>query len=100
MPIVERGGALPFIELSTSRADAIVFRHGAHVTHWKPAHVAQGVLWMSSRTHLRGDAAIRGGVPICLPWFGAHRANAAAPSHGFARLVDWTLADAHEAADG
>jgi glucose-6-phosphate 1-epimerase len=41
---------------------------------------------------------IRGGVPICFPWFAAHATDSTAPMHGFARLADWQLADAAHAA--
>ena len=44
------------------------------------------------------DAAkpIRGGVPICFPWFGPHATDRSAPGHGFARLLDWTLVEARD----
>jgi glucose-6-phosphate 1-epimerase len=91
---------LPHLIVSTRAATAQVFFHGAHLGQWTPAGAGAPMLWLSARSNFRDDKAIRGGVPICFPWFGAHRSDPAAPAHGFARLVDWTLTDAVEAADG
>ena len=49
------------------------------------------VLWMSEKTHLDSTSPIRGGIPICWPWFGAGRNGTASPLHGFARLAEWRL---------
>jgi glucose-6-phosphate 1-epimerase len=91
--------SLPRVEVSTKTAHAEVFFHGAQVTRWAPQGNAD-VLWVSARGVFRPDKAIRGGVPICLPWFGAHPTDPSAPGHGFARLADWSMIDAAEAPDG
>jgi glucose-6-phosphate 1-epimerase len=96
--IDDRG--LPVLDVSTARATARVFFHGAHVAAWQPTHATAPVIWLSSRTLLQPDKPIRGGVPICFPWFGPHPTDRTAPAHGFARLADWTLTAAEEAADG
>ncbi|PTT32907.1 D-hexose-6-phosphate mutarotase, partial [Pseudomonas sp. HMWF021] len=44
--------------------------------------------------------AIRGGVPVCWPWYGRHPSENAWPSHGWARLLDWKLLDSSSAEDG
>jgi len=49
------------------------------------------VLWVSPATRFAHDAAIRGGVPICFPWFGALAGHPESPSHGFARLSEWSI---------
>jgi len=46
---------------------------------------------MSGSTHLDADSAIRGGIPICWPWFGAGLRGVASPLHGIARLEEWRL---------
>jgi glucose-6-phosphate 1-epimerase len=86
--------------VATGIATAEVFFHGAHVARWTPAHAASPVLWLSEHSCFQQDKAIRGGVPICFPWFGAAPADPAAPAHGFARLIDWTLDGASETSDG
>src|ERR1041384_8074978 len=60
-----------------------VYLHGAHVTYFQPAN-QRPVLFLSERSIFTPDKPIRGGVPICFPWFGP----AGTPMHGFARLMD------------
>ena len=92
-------GGLPRLEIATPSATAEIYLHGAHVTRWQPSHAVAPVLWVSEHSLWQDGKPIRGGVPICFPWFGPHRSDPAAPAHGFARLVDWTLAGAVERDD-
>ena len=71
------------------RVKASVALNGAHLLSWKPEGEAEG-LWLSDATSFKQGAAIRGGVPICWPWFGPS-AQPGLPSHGFARNQQWTL---------
>jgi D-hexose-6-phosphate mutarotase len=61
-----------------------VYLQGAHVAAFQPAG-QEPVLWMSENAVYTAGKALRGGVPICFPWFGAHAENAEFPAHGFAR---------------
>jgi glucose-6-phosphate 1-epimerase len=81
------------VSVRSAEATAEVYLHGAHVTAWQPAGAAP-VLWVSRHSRFEAGAPIRGGVPICFPWFAAHATDASAPAHGFARLRQWQLADA------
>jgi glucose-6-phosphate 1-epimerase len=89
---------LKSLRVDSSRCAAEVFIQGAHVSHWQPAG-HEPVLFMSSIPPEPGRA-IRGGVPICFPWFNNQRADfdkgsaPNPPKHGFARITDWTLASA------
>ncbi len=71
---------------------------GAHLLSWKPAGEEE-VLWLSNNTPFKNGVAIRGGVPVCWPWFGP-AAQQGLPAHGFARNLPWTLKSHHEDADG
>ncbi|MEG0530018.1 D-hexose-6-phosphate mutarotase [Citrobacter sp. wls613] len=62
---------------------------GAHLLSWKPTGEDE-VLWLSNNTPFKTGVALRGGVPICWPWFGP-AAQPGLPSHGFARNLPWTL---------
>ena len=62
---------------------------GAHFLSWKP-NGEEEVLWLSNNTPFKTGVALRGGVPICWPWFGP-AAQQGLPSHGFARNLPWTL---------
>lgn len=93
------GGLLRLGVAHPEHGEAQVYLHGAHVTGWAPPGAAP-VLWMSPRTAFAPDAAIRGGVPICFPWFGGGPDGDLSPAHGYARLADWRLTSATESADG
>lgn len=67
-----------------------LYLHGAHVTRWQPTG-AKPVLFMSSKAAFADGKAIRGGVPICFPWFGPHPAEPDAPMHGLVRAKVWDL---------
>lgn len=80
------------IKLSGEGGTGVVYEHGAHLTSWTPeGH--EPVLWVSALARFQPAVAIRGGVPIVFPWFGAGRSGALAPAHGFARTQPWELID-------
>jgi glucose-6-phosphate 1-epimerase len=93
-------GGLPRLAIKTRVGEAQVYFQGAHVTAWQPASAAEPVLWMSKSSYFEAGKPLRGGVPICFPWFGAHASDPKAPGHGFGRLRDWSLIEASESADG
>jgi glucose-6-phosphate 1-epimerase len=88
-------GGLPVLLVDGPSARAQIYLHGATVTDWTP-HGSDPVLWVSSASRFTAEAPIRGGVPICFPWFGAHPGESGAPSHGFARLCEWSLVGAQD----
>lgn len=98
--LVERAGALPRLDVVTRASAAQVYYQGAHVARWQPAPADAPVLFLSAHTDLREGKAIRGGVPICFPWFATHGTDRGAPSHGFVRTAAWALTDGSEADDG
>jgi glucose-6-phosphate 1-epimerase len=93
-------GGLPKLSVHTAHADAELYLHGAHVTRWQPRGHAHPVLWMSAKSWFEPRRPIRGGVPICFPWFGPHPGRSDAPAHGIARVQSWDLVDAHLEPDG
>jgi glucose-6-phosphate 1-epimerase len=50
------------------------------------------LLWVSERARWAPGVALRGGIPICFPWFGPHPTERTFPAHGFARTRTWALA--------
>ena len=105
-------GALEFSEtdtgllhahITTPSCTAELYLHGAHLTAWQPTD-QKPVLFLSERSPLAEDKAIRGGVPIIFPWFGPRTSTPESPrtdgpAHGFARTSPWTLAFAALAGD-
>jgi len=75
---------------TTSEMSAEVHDAGAQVVRWAPVG-ADPVLWVSPRARFERGSAIRGGVPICFPWFANGRAGELTPAHGFARTAPWRL---------
>lgn len=76
-----------------------VYLHGAHVGGFKPTG-HDPVLFMSTRSFFEPGKAIRGGVPICFPWFGPHPTDTSAPSHGPARITPWRVEQTTREGDG
>jgi glucose-6-phosphate 1-epimerase len=88
--IVAGNGGLAKVAITCPAATADMYLHGAQVTSWKPAGAGE-VLFLSSRSQWAEGHAIRGGVPICFPWFRAKSDDPGAPAHGFVRTKAWKL---------
>ncbi|HKG93576.1 MAG TPA: D-hexose-6-phosphate mutarotase [Gemmatimonadaceae bacterium] len=91
-------GGLPAVELSLPNgARAVVCLHGAHVVSYVPEAGAEELLYLSPRSEFRRGIAIRGGVPVIFPQFAG---LGPLPKHGFARTLEWELADSWSHAPG
>jgi glucose-6-phosphate 1-epimerase len=88
--IVEGNGGLAKIQIQTAAAVGEIYLHGAQLTSWKPAG-ADEVLFVSEKSHWEDGRAIRGGIPVCFPWFRAKADDPEAPAHGFVRTKEWQL---------
>ncbi len=82
---------LAFITVSNKHGDADICLYGAHVTSFRPRS-SMDLLWMSPESNFEEGKAIRGGIPVCFPWFGPHKTDSEKPQHGFARLMYWDVA--------
>jgi glucose-6-phosphate 1-epimerase len=91
-------GDLKKLVIDHPAASAEVFPYGAHLTQWTPAG-GTPMIFLSPNSAFTPGKPIRGGVPVCFPWFGANPADANLPMHGFARISEWTVADITETAD-
>lgn len=83
-------GDIPLIEITNEYASALISLQGAHLLSWKPTN-EQEVIWLSDEASFSVGKSVRGGIPICWPWFGAHETNTTYPAHGFARTVFWQV---------
>lgn len=90
----EGEGGLPVVVLENSHGRATVCLQGATVLTYQPTGVGD-VLYLSEDAEFKDGVAIRGGVPICFPWFGPHPTDGDQPSHGTVRTRLWELADVH-----
>ncbi|MDQ7003069.1 MAG: D-hexose-6-phosphate mutarotase [Ghiorsea sp.] len=90
---------LMYLDIESELCSASMALQGAHVMTWQPKDEAP-VLWLSPVTKLEKGKSIRGGIPICWPWFGAHATEPTYAAHGFARTADWQLVKASLLASG
>jgi len=90
---------LPFLRIQTAKASALISIYAAQVLSYQPSHQDQDLLFMSDHAYFSPGKAIRGGIPICWPWFGAATISNH-PAHGFVRNRDWSLTAVDEVDHG
>ncbi len=93
-----QGSGLPLIRIDTALCQAVVAPQGAQLLSFTSAQ-GTPLLWLSPECRFEEGTALRGGIPVCLPWFGPHP-DANKPQHGFARTSDWALRRVAQADDG
>lgn len=91
----EQHPGMPRARIETPACTAELYLQGGHLTQWQPRG-QEPVLFLSERSAFAPGKAIRGGIPVIFPWFGAPERSpvgppAGSPSHGFARTWPWTL---------
>ncbi len=91
----ETRGGLPVICIRNDYAETKISSYGAHVLSYIPKG-EKDLLWISGKSWWEQGKPIRGGIPVCWPWFG----SAGAPAHGIARISNWKLDSARPEADG
>lgn len=101
LPGVERvqDHGRPALRVTSKSASGLVYLQGAHVAAWQPAG-SEPVIYMSENAGYAAGKALRGGIPICFPWFGPHAEHPEYPAHGFARTRDFEYRGARRAKSG
>lgn len=89
----------PSLWIRNRFAEAKIALQGAHLYHFA-RHGEAPLLWLSETAIFKTGKAIRGGVPVCWPWFGPHPHDTALPNHGFARTAEWDVVRVEERSDG
>lgn len=84
-------GGLPILQVRNAHAEALVSLYGAQVLSYRPVGAGAEVLFLSERASFEAGKAIRGGVPVCWPWFGPDPQGLGRPNHGFARTRLWSV---------
>ena len=80
-------GNRPKTNVTTPESATEIYLHGAHITHFQKTGEPP-LLFLSARSQFAPGQPIRGGIPICFPWFGPRKG---AGVHGFARITEWNL---------
>ncbi|MFC7421156.1 D-hexose-6-phosphate mutarotase [Iodobacter arcticus] len=81
---------LPLLQIQSELGSATIALQGAHLLSFIPAG-GRELLWLSPKAVFAAGKAIRGGIPLCMPWFGRHPDGL--PAHGFARTSNWDVCE-------
>jgi glucose-6-phosphate 1-epimerase len=87
------------VSIANAAAAAEIYLHGAQITSWRPSGY-EDVLFLSEHSRWEIGRAIRGGIPVCFPWFRAKADDPQAPAHGVVRTKAWTLTALTQSRDG
>jgi len=99
LQFIEVDGGLIFAEINNAHATASIALQGAHIATFQPKG-EEPIIWLSPRAKFALGKSIRGGVPVCWPWFGPHATDSKLPGHGYARTVMWEVQETKALADG
>ncbi|OIR19950.1 putative glucose-6-phosphate 1-epimerase [mine drainage metagenome] len=86
-------------EIANQHAVANIALQGAHIATFQPRG-EEPVIWLSPLAKFAPGKSIRGGVPVCWPWFGPHKTDSKLPGHGYARTVPWEVLETRALPDG
>lgn len=93
-------GGLHFIRVNNDKATALISIYAGQVLSFKPATETQDILFFSDNAFFTEGKAMRGGIPICWPWFGDAPKNSSHPAHGFVRNNYWQVSAVEELNNG
>jgi len=99
LEITEAHSGFPFIKIKNQHASAVISLYGGQVLSYEKDD-AEELLFLSDKAFYQTGKAIKGGVPICWPWFGADPEGKGRPAHGFARNSLWQLDSTEQMVDG
>ena len=99
LDITEAHSGFPFIKINNQNASAVISLYGGQVLSYAP-HKEDDLLFLSDKAFYQTGKAIKGGIPICWPWFGADPEGKGRPAHGFARNNLWELESTEQTASG
>ncbi len=100
LEIIAGQGGLPMIQVKTSKATALISIHAGQVLSFKPVSESEDVMFLSDKAYYQDGKAIKGGVPICWPWFGPDPEDKGRPGHGFVRNRPWHVVATEVTANG
>ncbi|WP_258363702.1 D-hexose-6-phosphate mutarotase [Nitrosomonas ureae] len=91
LEFIAGNGGLPMIRVNNAKAAALISLHAGQVLSYQPAGEPEDVLFLSEKAYYQDGKAIKGGAPICWPWFGADPEGKGRPGHGFVRNRAWNV---------
>ncbi|MBS4052084.1 MAG: D-hexose-6-phosphate mutarotase [Methylomonas sp.] len=99
LEIIPGQGGMPMIKIGNASATALISLYGGQVLSFRPVAQTEDVLFLSSQSAYAEGKAIRGGIPVCWPWFGPDPKGLQRPNHGFVRNHFWQLAKTEAVGD-
>jgi glucose-6-phosphate 1-epimerase len=99
LQVIEGKGGLPMIEVDNGQAKALISVYAGQVLKFQPSGAAE-VMFLSESAYYQSGKAIKGGVPICWPWFGPDPEGKGRASHGFVRDRLWNVVATESLSDG
>ncbi|MBK1704063.1 D-hexose-6-phosphate mutarotase [Halochromatium glycolicum] len=100
LAICAGNGGFPLITVENAHARASVCAHGGQVLSYCPAAHDEDLLFLSRHAYFEPGKAIKGGIPVCWPWFGPDPQQQGRPAHGFVRTRGWRLLSTEVRVDG
>jgi glucose-6-phosphate 1-epimerase len=97
---VEGKGGFPMVEIDNGLAKARISTYGGQLLSFQPAGEPEDVMFLSERAYYQEGKAIKGGIPLCWPWFGADPEGLGRAAHGFVRNRHWRVLGTEALADG
>jgi glucose-6-phosphate 1-epimerase len=100
LAICEGQGGMPLLNIDNALASASISLHGGQVLSYCPLSSREDLLFVSRQAYFQADKPIKGGIPVCWPWFGPDPEQRGRPDHGFVRERGWQLLSTESCADG
>jgi glucose-6-phosphate 1-epimerase len=97
---IEGAGSFPFIKVDNDRATAVISVYAGQVLSYQPANEPHNLMFLSEAAYYQAGKGIKGGAPICWPWFGPDPERQGRPAHGFVRTRFWNVTKTGINADG
>jgi len=89
-----------YAEINNARAHATISTYSGQLLSYRPKDQQEDLLFVSDKAYYEDGKAIRGGIPVCWPWFGPDPENRGRPAHGFVRNRQWQVSGSESLADG
>lgn len=86
-------GGMPVASVTNRSAKALISLYAGQILSFRPNNEPEDLLFLSQTAEYTQGKAIRGGIPLCWPWFGPDPEYTKRPNHGFARTHNWTVLD-------
>lgn len=93
-------GGLPMIHINHEGVSALISIYAGQVLSFTPRNAKEDVLFLSHKAYYQEGKAIKGGVPVCWPWFGPDPEGMGRAAHGFARNTTWRVLDTNILTNG